>query len=102
MVAATTPLWTPTPERIAAARIAHYTRWLAQERALDFETYHALWEWSADQLGDFWRTLIDYFDIPHSGSTDIALANERMPGAQWFPDVRLNYVEQVFRHANVE
>lgn len=94
-----TPQWTPPPERIERARITAYMRWLARERGLTFATYGELWQWSASMPGDFWRTIIDHFAIPHEGDAARALDPATMPGAQWFPDVRLNYVEQVFRHA---
>ena len=30
----------------------------------------------------------------------VVLASDRMPGARWFPGVRLNYAEHAFRHAS--
>ncbi len=35
-----------------------------------------------------------------SRSSDVALADARMPGAVWFPGARLNYAENVFARAN--
>ena len=29
-----------------------------------------------------------------------ALAEDRMPGARWYPDARINYTENVLRHAD--
>lgn len=64
--------------------------------------YNALWQWSVTQPARFWRALWEFFDIPAAtgpGDGDRAvLGDARMPGAQWFPDVRLNYVDQVLRH----
>lgn len=66
--------------------------------------YPALWQWSVDNPARFWRAVWDYFDIPAAtgpgpGDTGV-LAEAMMPGAQWFPGVRLNYVDQVLRHAS--
>ena len=46
----------------------------------------------------------EFFEVhatapPGDADTDI-LADAAMPGAQWFPGVRLNYVDQVLRHSD--
>ena len=99
MAGATQPLWMPTDARIRNARITDFRAWLARERGLDFAAYDALWTWSTRDADGFWRAIWEYFDVPGEGSTTPALADARMPGAAWFPDARLNYVDQVLRHA---
>ena len=91
--------WRPTVEAIEAARITHFTNWLARERGLKFADYDALWRWSVGDLDAFWSAVWDYFEIRSSRPRGCALADARMPGARWFPGVELNYVEQVFRHS---
>ena len=64
--------------------------------------YAALWQWSVDNPARFWRAVWEFFDIqstaaPADGDTGV-LAEAVMPGAQWFPGVTLNYVDQVLRH----
>ncbi|MBU3752046.1 MAG: acetoacetate--CoA ligase, partial [Mycobacterium sp.] len=53
----------------------------------------------------FWRAVREFFDIPAAvgpGAGDEAvLADATMPGARWFPGVRLNYVDQVMRHSDL-
>ncbi len=91
------PLWTPRPERIAATRLHDYMQWLARERGLQFDDYHALWQWSVDHLGDFWDSIWRYFDVRSSAPYTHVLDAEKMPGAKWFDGARLNLTEQVFR-----
>lgn len=86
-------------------RILHYTRWLREQRGLLFdptttEGYDALWRWSVDDLGAFWGSVWDYFDLQSPTAYETVLADARMPGARWFPGAQLNYVKQVFRHAD--
>ena len=65
--------------------------------------YGSLWQWSVDNLPRFWRAVWEFFDVrgttPADGDTGV-LADASMPGAQWFPGVRLNYVDQVLRHSD--
>jgi acetoacetyl-CoA synthetase len=66
--------------------------------------YAALWQWSVDHPARFWRAVWEHFDIPAQsgpGKGEAAiLADATMPGAAWFPGVRLNYVDQVLRHCS--
>ncbi|WP_313673425.1 acetoacetate--CoA ligase [Mycolicibacterium sp.] len=65
--------------------------------------YAELWRWSVQHPAQFWRAVWEFFGIPAAsgpGPGDTAvLADAAMPAARWFPDVRLNYVDQVLRHA---
>ena len=94
------PAWQPSAATISAAKITAFTNWLAVERGRHFADYEALWRWSVDDLDGFWGAVWDYFQIPASTPRAAVLADARMPGAQWFPGVTLNYVDQVFRHAS--
>jgi len=96
------PAWRPSAETIARAKVTHFIDWLARERGLRFADYEALWRWSVDDLEGFWGALWDWLAIPSATPRGQALADARMPGAQWFPGVELNYVDQVFRHATTE
>jgi acetoacetyl-CoA synthetase len=70
--------------------------WLAQERGRSFDDYHSLWRWSVDDLSGFWGSIWDYFGLAERfGEAGTVLASDAMPGARWFPDVRLNYAEQM-------
>ncbi len=93
-------LWRPLPEQVAASRLANYQRWLRDRRGLAFDDYHAFWRWSVEEIETFWRTIWDYFQILADGSPEPVLRSDRMPGAEWFPNARLNYAEHVFRQAS--
>ena len=96
------PAWQPSAAMIRAAKITGFTDWLAAERGLTFADYDALWRWSVDDLEGFWGAVWDYFAIPAATPRIRVLADSRMPGAQWFPGVTMNYVEQVFRHVTTD
>jgi acetoacetyl-CoA synthetase len=91
-------LWSPSEEKNRRSTLHAYQQFLKASRGLQFADYHALRRWSLDELDDFWRSIVQFFDVPHEGSLEPVLASREMPGAQWFPYVRLNFVDQVFRH----
>lgn len=94
-------IWQPSEATRGNARITAYMEWLRETRNLDFSDYNALWEWSVSDLDEFWSSIWDYFSIRSRSEPayKCVLACRGMPGAQWFPGARLNYVDQVFRHS---
>ncbi len=88
-----TPLWRPSPERIARAGHTRFVHWLEQRHGLRFDNYEALWNWSVTELETFWESVLQHFDIRlHSPYTRV-LDRRVMPGAKWFEGATLNYAE---------
>jgi acetoacetyl-CoA synthetase len=63
---------------------------------LGLPDYDALWRWSVDDLDRFWRRVWDRYGVRADGDPSVVLADAAMPGARWFPDVRLSFAEHVF------
>jgi acetoacetyl-CoA synthetase len=91
------PQWVPTEQDIARARVTDFTRFVSGRTGLEFPDYHALWRWSVEDVARFWSAIWAYFDL--GPAPEQVLTSLDMPGAQWFPGVRLNYVDQVIRQA---
>ena len=89
-------LWEPSAALVEDARLTEFRRWLEAERGLRFAGYDELWRWSVDDLDAFWAAIWDFFGVRADGDRATVLASREMPGAKWFPDVRLNYAEHVF------
>ena len=69
----------------------------AEERAgRALPTYADLHAWSVNAPADFWRLVWDYCEVvaEHRGETVLEHA-DRMPGARWFPDAKLNFAENL-------
>lgn len=91
--------WAPTEASIRATRLWSL-RELARERhGVHPEDYTAFWRWSVEDPGAFWDTVREHAGIVGDGLVGPALAQRRMPGAVWYPQARLNYAENVLRHA---
>ncbi|MDQ8036518.1 MAG: AMP-binding protein, partial [Pedobacter sp.] len=91
-------LWQPDMERIAATRMAAWQRWLARERGLVFDDYAELHAWSVQERETFWQSIADYFSVKFHDQPVQALAQDSMPGANWFPDSTLNFAEHLLRY----
>ncbi|MFR9750913.1 acetoacetate--CoA ligase [Nocardia sp. 004] len=91
------PQWVPTERDIAEARITDFARFVAERTGVRAADYHDLWQWSVTDLAGFWHALWDYFALGEIAGD--VLTSTDMPGAQWFPGTRLNYVDQVIRQA---
>src|SRR6476619_3529325 len=92
------PQWEPTRDDVRNARITDFASWVEREYSVSVPDYHSLWRWSVEHLDDFWRSVWDYFGLRSATPVGEVLAQDRMPGAVWFPGVRLNYVDQVLRN----
>jgi acetoacetyl-CoA synthetase len=92
-------LWHPAPDARSSTRIGAYLGWLERERGLHFTEYGDLLRWSLEDLDGFWRSIWDHFEVGSPVPEGRALAEHRMPGARWFPDVRLNWAEGCLRLA---
>jgi acetoacetyl-CoA synthetase len=96
------PIWQPSEARRQSARITAYLEWLAEHKGRRFNDYDALWQWSVSDLDGFWRSIWEYFEIQSPTPFSSVIVDRTMPGAKWFDGAQVNYVSQVFRHANAE
>ena len=89
-------LWQPPADVRERTRIGRYLEWMAG-RGRTFADYDELWRWSVDDLEGFWRSVWDFGEVRSSTPVGRVLADPRMPGAVWFPEVRLNWAEHALR-----
>jgi len=94
----TAPLWQPSPDRIAHAKLTAFAARAAAQYALALPDFAALYRWSNAEPEAFWRELWkDAGIVGEAGSRTLVDAN-KMPGARWFPDARLNFAENLLAH----
>jgi acetoacetyl-CoA synthetase len=85
------PIWSPSPERIARAKLTHFMRFVRERHHAPVPDYAALHRWSTEFPENFWRALWDFCEIrAQTRATQILEDGNRMPGARWFVDARLN------------
>ncbi|MGB3709482.1 MAG: acetoacetate--CoA ligase [Gordonia sp. (in: high G+C Gram-positive bacteria)] len=87
--------------------VARFAEQMSARTGQDLSTYGALWQQSVTDLPGFWRGVWDFFNLDAIAETPLAagdsavLADDSMPGAVWFPEVKLNYVDAILRHAGL-
>ena len=92
------PLWEPSQARIAGASVTAFARAAIREWGLKFNTYPEFYRWSVDRPEQFWQSLWDYTGVKSAvRGKRVLVHGEKMPGAQWFPDARLNFAENLLR-----
>jgi acetoacetyl-CoA synthetase len=85
------PLWQPNPQTVGQTRMAQFMR------SEGYESYADLWQWSVDMPEVFWSSLWNYCGVVGEKGTKILVDRDRMPGAGWFPEARLNYAENLLQ-----
>ncbi len=92
-------LWEPSKERIESAQITRFARYVeAHHPELALSDYEALYQWSITAPALFWQAVWDFCEVKSSvRSKEVLLNGGKMPGAQWFPQARLNFAENLLQ-----
>jgi acetoacetyl-CoA synthetase len=91
------PLWTPSAARVERARMTDFMRHLRERRSLDVSGYRSLYDFSVTRPLEFWQAIWDFCGIIGEPGERAAIGIDRMPGARFFPEARLNFAENVLR-----
>ena len=92
------PIWSPSPQRVARAKLTHFMRFVRERHHAPVPDYTLLHRWSIEFPENFWRALWDFCEIrAQTRATQVLEDGNRLPGARWFVDARLNYAENLLR-----
>ncbi len=92
------PLWSPDEVRAAASNLRRFMERVERTQDLVLESYDDVLRYSVEQPEAFWSTLWDFCDVKaEQRGTSVLIDAEKMPGARFFPDARLNYAENLLR-----
>jgi len=98
-----TPLWSPSPQRVADANMTAFMRRVNERHGTALATYAQLYRWSIDHLEDFWAAMWDFGGVVAETRGERVIADrDRMPGARFFPEARLNFAENLLRRQEGE
>jgi len=95
------PIWEPSAESIEQAQITQFARHAVRKHRLELNSYPEFYRWTVENPEIFWSEVWDWCGVIASkkGST-VLVDGERMPGAKWFPEARLNFAENLLRRGD--
>jgi acetoacetyl-CoA synthetase len=91
------PIWRPSVERVAAANITAFQRHVAERWGIRCANYDELHRWSVDHPEQFWPSIWKESGVIGSPGSVVVEDGDKMPGARWFPEARLNVAENLLR-----
>ena len=91
-------LWQPSAGQIQSARLTAFTNLAADKYGADGSSYADLHAWSVRHREAFWSAVWDFCGVIASERGErVLLDGDKMPGARFFPDARLNFAENLLR-----
>ena len=92
-------LWKPSEEQIKNSNIYRFMGIVNEKYQQKFDDFAPLYEWSIENIAEFWATMWDFADIVASNPYERVIDEvDKMPGANWFPGARLNFAENLLRY----
>jgi len=92
------PLWVPSEERVKQANITRFMKFVNERHNVEFDSYDQLYEWSIENISEFWEAMWNFGDVKTSRGYDVVVDDlGKFPGARWFVGARLNFAENLLR-----
>jgi acetoacetyl-CoA synthetase len=92
-------LWQPSKERIRRSNMYQFMMFVNERYHKDFAEYAPLYQWSIDNIPDFWASMWEFAGIKASRPyTRVVDDVTKMPGARWFQGAELNFAENLLRY----
>jgi acetoacetyl-CoA synthetase len=74
-----------------------FMRTVEMRHGIPIPDYGALYDFSIQRFEDFWRLMWEFGEIRGTMGERVVEHPDRMPGAKFFPDARLNFAENLLR-----
>ena len=92
-------LWQPSEERMKSSNMYKFLTYINDRYSKQFTEYEELYQWSIDNIPDFWASFWEFADIIHSHPYEQVVDDlTKMPGAKWFLGAKLNFAENLLRY----
>jgi acetoacetyl-CoA synthetase len=91
------PLWTPDAARLAGSQLVTFMGEVNRRHGLALASYRDLHAWSISHSDLFWDLVWDFGEVIGDKGRRLVLDAEKMPGARFFPDAKLNFAENLLR-----
>ncbi|MHA2269943.1 MAG: acetoacetate--CoA ligase [Promethearchaeota archaeon] len=92
-------LWEPSKKWIKNAEITRFIEFINDRFNLNIKGAHELYQWSIDNIEDFWAAMWDFGGIIASNKYDKVVEDLNVfPGTKWFPGAKLNFAENLLKY----
>jgi acetoacetyl-CoA synthetase len=92
------PLWQPSRDRIESANLTAFMARVEKDWGVSCRDYAELYDFSIAEIEKFWSSVWDFCGVIAEHRGEVVLEHpDRMPGARFFPDARLNFAENLLR-----
>ena len=91
------PSWIPNSRRIAESRLLAFAAYARVSGGNPRTLTDELHRWSVRSPEQFWSAVWGFCGVIGERGERVLLDPERMPGARWFPDARLNFAQNLLR-----
>jgi acetoacetyl-CoA synthetase len=101
-------LWKPSRKRVSESNINRFielvnTSYGGADSGVALHDSGQLYDWSVREPEKFWTAMWSFSGvISRTRGSRTLIDADKMPGAQWFPDARLNYAENLLRRRDDE
>lgn len=92
-------LWEPSEEQKKNANMTKFMEFVNEHHNQDFEEYFDLYDWSVNNIPNFWASIWDFCEIRASKRYETVVDDLNLfPGTKWFVGARLNFSENLLRY----
>jgi acetoacetyl-CoA synthetase len=92
-------LWQPSAEQMRNSNLYKFMQFVNKKHGQNFSQYTPLYEWSIENIADFWAAMWEFGEVKASKAYDSVVDDVyKLPGARWFSGARLNFAENLLRY----
>ena len=95
------PLWKPSNSNDSA--LYKFTKSVNSKFNVNLSSYEELWQWSTENLEQFWRYWwIQSNIVTSKDPIETLISADSFEKEEWFPDAKLNFAENLLRYKDAE
>ncbi len=92
-------LWRPNEAAVENSNMVRFMKEVNKRHNLSLSSYQDLWQWSVDNIPEFWGLFWEFAHVIYSKPYDQVVDDPaKMPGAKWFAGAELNFAENLLRY----
>ena len=92
------PIWEPSTDWKKKANMTRFIDFVNKRYGQNFDLYDDLYNWSINNLPDFWASVWAFIEIRASTPYHTVVTDpSQMLGCKWFQGARLNFAENLLR-----